>query len=65
MSRKHTAAEAYATTNAEIDSMIDRLQAARAAHAQRAAQQPGNWGFAGDLDGLRESLQRALESVGA
>jgi protein-arginine kinase activator protein McsA len=65
MSRKHTAAEAYAATDADIDSMIQRLQAARQAHAQRAAQQPGNWGFAGDLQGLRESLQRALEAVGA
>jgi hypothetical protein len=65
MSRKHTGPEAYAANNAEIDALIERLQAARTQHAQRAAAQPGNWGFAGDLDALRGNLERALESVGA
>lgn len=65
MNSKTTAAEAYAQTSASIDAMIERLQVARQAHALRAAENPRNWGYAGDAKNLEESLQRALESVGA
>lgn len=65
MSSNTNPAEAYAQTAASIDTLIERLQAARQAHAQRAAAQPRNWGFAGDAKALEENLQRALESVGA
>lgn len=59
-----TPAQTYAARNQSIDALIERLQAARQAHAQRAECKPGDWGFAGDLGRVEQSLVDLVESMG-
>ena len=55
----------YTATSQSIDALIERLQAARQAHAQRAAAQPSNWGFLGDAKHLEQQLQELVAGLGA
>lgn len=57
------AAQAYDSANSNIDALIARLQAARQAEAQRAAQQPGHWGFAGQAQHLEQQLREIVERL--
>ncbi len=60
----HRIAAEYRATSQNIDTLIERLQAARQAHAQRAAEQPGSWGFVGDAKHLEQRLQELVEAMG-
>lgn len=57
-----TAAAAYARSAGDIARLLDVLRMELEAHAARAAEQPRNWGFAGDLGKVRSDL---IELVGA
>lgn len=57
-------ATTYAARSANIDALIERLQAARQAHAQRAAGRPNDWGFAGDMGHIEQRLAELVESMG-
>lgn len=60
----HSAAEAYKMRQANISIQLAALLDAQRTHAERAAQEPGSWGFAGDLGRLEELLVQAVEVVG-
>jgi hypothetical protein len=48
--------QVYARRAADIARLNDVLQMELEAHGQRAAADPGNWGFAGDLATVRDGL---------
>lgn len=52
----------YAAATQTIDVLIERLQAARQAHAERAAAQP-SWGLVGDAQHLVQQLQELVEGM--
>jgi hypothetical protein len=58
-----SAAEAYRAYRNDISAMVDWLQMALDAHAERAAAQPANWGFAGDLAEVRKRVREVLSLV--
>lgn len=60
---RQTAAQTYATRRQEIAAMIEFLKCELDAHAQRAAQAPRNWGYAGDLEQIRGNLKETLVFV--
>lgn len=62
--RSETAAQAYATRQANVIEILDRLQAALQAHGARAAAKPGDWGFSGDLSAVQCTLAQALANLG-
>jgi hypothetical protein len=51
------AAETYAQRLVEVRDLIRRLEGQLAIHERRAAAQPGNWGFAGDLGHIAERIR--------
>lgn len=53
----------YAARQARAKALIARLSVGLEAHAARAAEQPENWGFAGDLGALESTLQELLTSL--
>jgi len=57
---RETAAATYQTRRREIEAMIAMLQADLNAHAKEAAQDPRNWGFAGDLELVRTNLKQTM-----
>lgn len=59
-----TAAATYAARTANIDTLIERLQAALQNHAGRAAAQPESWGFPGDLSRVEQQLAEMVETMG-
>ena len=59
MSRK-TAAETYAERASDIAAMLDLIGQELKAHKERAAAEPKDWGFAGDLGHIRERLREVL-----
>jgi hypothetical protein len=59
-----SAAEAYKMRQANISIQLAALLDAQRTHAERAAQKPSHWGFAGDLGHVEELLARAVEAVG-
>ena len=60
MAKPRTAAEAYGANRNDIILLVDLLQAELGHHAERAAAQPRNWGFAGDLGSVRRRLIEVL-----
>ena len=54
-----TASESYAKSKAEVQRLIERLQARLTAHAAEQARHPNDWGFAGDLEYIAECLRNA------
>ncbi len=54
----------YAARQARAKALIARLSVGLDAHAARAAGQPDNWGFAGDLGAVEIKLQELLTSLG-
>ena len=60
---KQTARETYETRQREIAAMLEFLKCELEGHAQKAAQDPRNWGFPGDLAHIRENLKETLVFV--
>lgn len=56
-----TAHETYTRRSTDIARLLDVLQMELQAHGERAAGQPANWGFAGDLGKVRHDLIEAVE----
>ena len=60
---KQSAAERYADQQADIGALLDLVGEEMRVHAERAAKDPGNWGYAGDAGHIRESLKGVLASL--
>jgi hypothetical protein len=60
---KQTAAEAYAERRNDIAIIMDCIKMELETHAERAAAQPKNWGFAGDLASIKENMTNILKSL--
>jgi len=58
--RKTTAAETYRARRSDVDKLLDMLREEVAHHAEYAATEPRDWGFAGDLGHVRDVLVEAL-----
>ncbi len=58
-----TAAQTYTQRREEIARLLDVIQMEMDAHAQRAAANPTNWGFAGDLGKVRSDLIAMVELI--
>lgn len=56
-----TAAAAYQAHQANIAIILAALHDRLSAHAERAAADPTNWGFAGDLGAIQSRLLEATE----
>ena len=57
---RETAPETYATRQREIAAMLEFLKCELEAHAEKAAQDPRNWGYPGDLGLVRQNLKETL-----
>jgi len=55
--RPTTAADAYRQRRQAVDALLDELRKKIDIHAQRAAVDPSNWGYAGDLGHVEEVLR--------
>jgi hypothetical protein len=60
---KQTAAERYADHQQDIGVLLDLVAEELRVHAERAAEDPKDWGYAGDLGRVRETLKGLLESL--
>lgn len=60
---KQSAADRYADHQADIGVLLDLVGEEMRVHAERAAGDPKNWGYAGDAGHVRESLKGVLESL--
>ena len=60
---KQTAAERYADHQGDIAVLIDLVGEELRVHAEQAAKEPKDWGYAGDLGRVRGSLKGVLESL--
>ena len=60
---RQTAAERYADHQQDIGVLLDLVAEELRVHAERAAENPKDWGYAGDLGRVRESLKGLLESL--
>lgn len=58
-----TAAEMYAERQKDIGALMDLIGQEMKAHAEKAAKDPKNWGYAGDLGRIREVMKEALMSL--
>jgi hypothetical protein len=63
MTKRQTAAEAYEANHRDIMMLIDLLEAELGHHAERAAAEPRNWGFAGDLGSVRRRIIEVLAAL--
>jgi hypothetical protein len=61
---KQTAAECYAARHAECAELLKRIAARLDQHQKDQAQEPANWGYAGDLGRVTEELAYVLASLG-
>ncbi len=55
--RPTTTADAYRQRRRSVNALLDELRKKIDAHAQRAAADPANWGYAGDLGHVEEVLR--------
>ena len=60
---KQTAAERYAENQKDIAVLTDLIGEELRVHAEQAAKEPKDWGYAGDAGRVRESLKGILESL--
>ncbi|MDZ7920774.1 hypothetical protein [Rhodoferax sp.] len=58
-----TAQTDYQARQARIEALGQQLQAKLASHDTKAAAQPGNWGFAGDLGHIEARLQELVDFI--
>jgi len=63
MANRQTAAESYESNRRDIILLVDLLKAELDRHAERAAAEPRNWGFAGDLGSVRRRIIEVLASL--
>ena len=61
---KQTAAETYAARHAECVDLLKRIASRLEQHKASQAQEPANWGYAGDLGRVTEELAYVLASLG-
>lgn len=61
--RKMTAPEAYRARLRDVERLLDMLKDELAHHAEYAARQPRDWGYAGDLGHMRDLLKGAMVSL--
>lgn len=59
-----TARAAYARRRSQIEAKLARLEKGLEAHHERAAQEPKNWGYAGNLAYVEDLLDQALSFLG-
>ena len=59
-----TADACYAERHAECQDLLKRIASRLEQHKQDQAQEPANWGYAGDLGRVTEELAYVLASVG-
>jgi len=60
---EQTAAERYADHRRDVAVLMDCIQMELDDHAGRAAEKPNDWGYAGDLGRIRESMKDILRSL--
>ena len=63
MAKRQTAAEAYEANRRDIILLVDLLKVELGRHAERAAAQPRDWGFAGDVGSVRRRIIEVLASL--
>jgi hypothetical protein len=61
---KQTAAACYAERHTECQDLLRRIASRLERHKQDQAQEPANWGYAGDLGRVTEELAYVLASLG-
>jgi hypothetical protein len=61
---REDAPTAYLRLKRDIEAMLGLVAADVAAHASRAANNPRNWGYAGDLGEIRSRLMTCLVFFG-
>ena len=61
---KQTAAACYAERHTECQDLLKRIAARLEQHQKQQAQEPANWGHAGDLGRVTEELAYILASLG-
>ena len=61
---KQTAAACYAARHAECQDLLKRIASCLEQHKKDQAQEPANWGYAGDLGRITEELGFVLASLG-
>ena len=61
---KQTAAACYAERHTEVQDLLKRIAFRLDVHRGCQAQEPANWGFAGDLGRVTEELAYVLASLG-
>jgi len=60
---EQTAAQRYADHRRDVAVLMDCIQMELDHHAARAAEKPDDWGYAGDLGRVRESMKDILRSL--
>ena len=60
---KQTAAERYTDQRGDIAVLMDCVQMEIDAHAERAAANPDDWGYVGDMGRIRESMREILQTL--
>ena len=61
---RQTAAETYAARHAECAALLERITSRLEQHKASQAQEPANWGYAGDLGRVTEELAYVLADLG-
>jgi len=61
---KQTAAACYAKRHTESMDLLKRIASRLEEHQKDQAQEPANWGYAGDLGRVTEELAYILASLG-
>jgi hypothetical protein len=61
---KQSAAACYAERHAECQDLLKRIASRLAEHRKSQAQEPANWGYAGDLGRVAEELAYVLADLG-
>ncbi len=56
-----TAQSEYQARQARIQALVVQLQSTLASHSTKAASQPLNWGYAGDLGHVESRLQELVQ----
>lgn len=63
-STKQTAAACYAARHAEAMDLLQRIASRLEQHRNSQAQEPADWGYAGDLGRITEQLAYVLADLG-
>ena len=63
MNAERTAKQTYKQYQNDIAALTDLIEQELKQHAERAAADPKNWGFAGDLNEVKHRLIQALAMI--